>query len=301
MNSLQQIVTELQEQKHFGEKVLITLLILLVAILANRLLAQVWKKAFKRELVIRPLRRATRFILFLLGGAGIIFVWSEATNTLVLLFTLFLVLIGLALKDLVMNFAGYLYIHVRCPFRIGDRIEINGQRGEIYDITLFDFTLLEIGGRLRTENVSGRILHIPNRDVFTHVLANYNRAQPYLWSELTVPITFDSNLEKAEKIILDIATEHLKHVVRKSDSEDLDGLSGELEISDEQAAPTLTLDATGSGIDITLRFLTPYRETSSIRTKIWRQILLQFSCIEDIQYSPTALRIIQSKPDNRFQ
>lgn len=302
MESLRQVVEELQNQQHFGEKALLSIVLLLSAMLLYRALIWCYKRLFSREKVVRPLTRFTRILLSLTVLAAVIFTWSDSVNTLIFLATLFLLLIGLALKDLVLNLTGYVYIYFRRPFSVGDRVEISGHRGEVYDIHLFEFTLLEIAGdRLSTESITGRVLHIPNRDLFSHVLANYSQDQPYLWSELKLPITFESNREKAERILLDIAQAHLKSIVTHSEADSLSELGDQLEISETKALPSITIDVTGSGVTLILRFLAPYREVGQVRSQMWREILTQLAVTEDIEYSPTVYRIIQSPPANPYQ
>lgn len=58
-------------------------------------------------------------------------------------------------------------------WQIGDRIEVGGLKGDVVDVRLFRFTLLEVGGHMVDADPStGRLVHVPNGIVFTQPIAN---------------------------------------------------------------------------------------------------------------------------------
>lgn len=87
-------------------------------------------------------------------------------------------LLLLELKDLAINFAGFLYIKIRKPFKIGDRLEIDGYKGDVESIEVLEFRLNEIGGWLRSNQHTGVDLHIPNKYIFNSVLKTTTKNIP---------------------------------------------------------------------------------------------------------------------------
>ena len=79
------------------------------------------------------------------------------------------------------------FIIWRHPFRVGDRIQVGDQAGDVIDLRIFQFSLMEIGNWVAADQSTGRIIHVPNGIVFTHPLANYSLGFDYIWNE--IPIT----------------------------------------------------------------------------------------------------------------
>ena len=80
--------------------------------------------------------------------------------------------LAIALKDVVASMAGWIFILWRRPFQLGDRIQIGDRAGDVVDLRLFQFTLLEIGNWVDADQSTGRSIHVPNGAVFTEPLFN---------------------------------------------------------------------------------------------------------------------------------
>ncbi len=125
--------------------------------------------------------------------------------------------IAIALKDLLANIAGWLFIMFRKPFVIGDRIQIGPHQGDVIDLRLYQFSILEIGNWVGSDQSTGRIIHIPNGKVFTEPQANYTQGFHYIWNELEVRLTFESNWQKAKSVLTGIVNNHTQGVLRPAE------------------------------------------------------------------------------------
>ena len=112
--------------------------------------------------------------------------------------------VAIALKDPLTNIVGWFFILSRTPFAVGDRVQIGVHSGDVIDINFFKFTLMEIGHWGEGEQSSGRILHIPNGKVFIDTLANYSKGFKYIWNEVPVLVTFESDWKQAKKMLIEI-------------------------------------------------------------------------------------------------
>src|SRR5690606_23340188 len=117
------------------------------------------------------------------------------------------------------NLAGWLFILIRHPFAVGDRIQMGQHAGDVIDIRLFQFTILEINNWVEADQSTGRIIHIPNGKVFTDPQINYSAGFNYIWNEMKVRLTFESNWIKARKILQDTANHHAEDVDREAERE----------------------------------------------------------------------------------
>ena len=89
--------------------------------------------------------------------------------------------LAIAMHDTIANITGWFFIIWRKPFKVGDRIQINETAGDVIDIRIFQFSLIEIGNWVDADQSSGRIIHVPNSKVLRDPLANYNIGFEFIW------------------------------------------------------------------------------------------------------------------------
>ena len=152
-----------------------------------------------------------RRILRLLVGLAIvlILVYAIFVNwyTAIVSFGVLSLILGFALQTPITSFIGWIYILVRKPYRVGDRILIGVAKGDVIDVSYLDTTLWEFGGQyLSTDHPSGRIIKFPNSQVLTQPVYNYSWPLfPYIWNEVKFHIAYDSDLEFVAKTMREVA------------------------------------------------------------------------------------------------
>jgi len=156
----------------------------------------------------------TRFIRLIIAlAAGIVVIsafFSNWTTGLISLGVLSLVF-GLALQVPLSNLFAWIYIIIRQPYRVGDRIRVHDATGDVIDVGYFDTTLWEFGGQyLSTDHPSGRIIKFPNSLVLSDPVYNYSWALfPYIWNEVNVFVAYDCDLEFVAEAMLQAAMEEI--------------------------------------------------------------------------------------------
>ena len=107
------------------------------------------------------------------------------------------VVLGFALQKPITSFIGWLYLLIRKPYQVGDRIRIGEATGDVVDVGYLDTTLLEFGGPLlSTDHPSGRVIKLPNSKVLEEPIYNYSWPQfPFIWNEIQFHVGYDSDLE----------------------------------------------------------------------------------------------------------
>lgn len=162
-------------------------------------------KLIKVYLIARLEHAASRYnltrILNLLIGLVIIFIilsilfanWYTAVVSLGLIS----IILGFALQTPITSFIGWIYILVKSPYRVGDRIRIAEATGDVIDVGYLDTTLWEFGGEyLSTDHPSGRVIRFPNSKVLNTSVYNYSWPLfPYIWNEIKFQVAYDSDLE----------------------------------------------------------------------------------------------------------
>lgn len=124
-------------------------------------------------------------------------------------------ILGFALQTPITSFIGWIYILVRMPYRVGDRIRIGDATGDVMDVSYLDTTLWEFGGQyLSTDHPSGRVIKFPNSNVLSEPVYNYSWPLfPYIWNEIKFSIAYQSDLAFVAKTMAEVAEAELGEVM----------------------------------------------------------------------------------------
>ncbi len=215
--------------------------------------------------------------------------WFAGMQSLVTFLGLLSAGLAIALKDPVANLAAWAYIMWRRPFEVGERIQIGSHAGDVIDLRLFQFTLNEIGNWVDADQSTGRIIHIPNGRVFTEPLANYDKGFKYIWNEVPVLVTFESDWKKAKDVLTRIAFKHAEHLTARAE-QDLLAASRQYLINYTKLTPIVYTKATDSGVLLTIRYLIEPRKRRGTEHAIWEDILTEFKQYPDVDLAYHTVR-----------
>jgi small-conductance mechanosensitive channel len=124
-------------------------------------------------------------------------------------------ILGFALQMPISSFIAWIYILVRAPYRVGDRIRIGDAHGDVIDVSYLDTTLWEFGGEyLWTDHPSGRVIKFPNATVFDTPVFNYSWPLfPYVWNEIKFQLAYESDLEFVAKTMKEVVEEQIGNIM----------------------------------------------------------------------------------------
>ncbi|TYP96779.1 mechanosensitive ion channel-like protein [Tenacibaculum adriaticum] len=167
--------------------------------------------------------------------------------------------ITITLQELILSIAGSIYIFFVKVYKPGDRIEINGIKGDVIDIDSVYTTMMEIGEWVTSDNYSGRIVKLSNAFVFRGPVYNYSKDFPFIWDEFNLPIRYGSDIDLAKKIIIQIASDKLSEYVNDSISK-WKTVVDKYYIENAQVEPTLAITMTDNWIEFNLRYIVDYKK-----------------------------------------
>jgi small-conductance mechanosensitive channel len=180
------------------------------------------------------------------------------------------------------NFVGWMVIVARGPYKIGDRIEVDGKKGYVIDITLMATHVREFGGWMEGDTFTGRLLAIPNSKVFETEIINYSNHGDFVYDEVQVAITYESDYNKAEQILMDSSEEIIGDFMRENRVR----LKKYVEVKalDDHMPrkPRVAWRATDSSVQFSLIYLTSIKDRREISTKITRKILTAIQKDDDV-------------------
>lgn len=229
-------------------------------------------------------RKASTYIAVFLGLILVGRVWFQGIQSLATFLGLVSAGLAIALKDLVTAFAGWIFIIWRKPFGVGDRIQIGNNSGDVIDIRPFQFTIMEIGNWVDADQSTGRIIHVPNSVVLSQYLINYSKGFQYIWDEIPVMVTFESDWKKAKSLLQSIVEKHAVNLTAKAEKK-LKEASEKYMIFFNILTPTVYTTVKDCGVLLTLRYLTKPRKRRGSEQAIWEEILEEFSRCEDIDFA----------------
>jgi len=285
-------------------KLLATFALLLVYLSLRRIAVAVVRKRIQdhaREYV------AGKTIGYFMGFISILLlikIWFGQIQGLAAYFGILSAGLAIALQDPLINLAGWIFITTRKPFILGDRIEIGEHKGDVVDIRLFQFSVIEVGNWVKAEQSTGRIIHIPNAWTFRHSTANYTRGFNFIWDEIAVTVTFESNWAAAKEILSRIAGSHTA-IQSEYAMQELRKAASQYLIQFEQLTPIVWTSVVDSGVTLTMRYLCEPRKRRSTASAIWEEILAIFAERKDIDFAYPTTRfydnVIEGKKEARAQ
>lgn len=283
-------------------KLLQSLLTILFLWVLHRLVKRIQTRWTDDPSVLYRWRKTSSYIASGLGVLLVGGVWFEGIQSLSTFLGLLSAGVAIALKDPIVNLAGWAFILWRKPFEVGDRIQVGDHRGDVIDQRIFQFTLMEIGNWVDADQSTGRIIHIPNGLVFTQVQANYSRGFQYIWDELPVLVTFESNWQKAKRILQEIASKRAEHLSAAAE-QTVKQAARKFMIFYNRLTPIVYTSVKDSGVLLTIRYLCEPRQRRSVQQEIWEDILVSFAQCDDIDFAyPTSRfysNLTEGKPGAR--
>ncbi len=283
-------------------KLLISLIIIIIIWIIKRSLSKIVNKKVKETHPRYLWRKALNYIAIASDLIFIGIVWMRSFQSLATYLGLLSAGISIALKDPILDMAGWLFIVTHRILKVGDRIEINGKIGDVIDTGIFQFLAIEVGNWVDADQSTGRIIHIPNSLLFTNPLINYTKGFPYIWNEIPVLITFESNWKKAKALLQEIVqkdTESSNEIAKRS----IDKATRKFDILYQHTEPRVYTSVQNSGVLLTIRYLCRVRKRRETNEAIWENILDEFAKHNDIDLAYPTQRFfnntVEGKPGTR--
>jgi small-conductance mechanosensitive channel len=230
------------------------------------------------------LTQALHLAMALLIGLTVVSLLSANWYTTLASLGVVSVILGLALQTPLTSLFGWIYIMIRAPYRIGDRIRIGDATGDVINVGYLDTTLWEFGGPyLTTDHPSGRIIKFPNSKVLESTVYNYSWPLfPFIWSETRFHLSYDSDLEfvaqemqtAAEEEIGEEMMERVGLYRRLLAQTPIDHLT-------VHERPSVIFRPRDTWIEAVLRYVVHPKETGRIRSRLTQRILARLNQYPD--------------------
>jgi small-conductance mechanosensitive channel len=223
----------------------------------------------------RYVRRAIAFSVLLVLLLALAVVWQPFDGRIGLVVAFVTAGLAFALGEVVGAIAGWYNVLLGNIYRVGDRIELGGVRGDVIEISPLRTKILEMGGAeeeggwVRGRQHTGRVVTVSNKATFTSPVYNYSALFEFIWEELSLPIPHDADWETAERILLEEAR-------RASGSEGAEAALAEMTrrypVPQAELQPRVFLRATDNWMELSARFVVPVRTARSVKDDLTRRV-----------------------------
>ena len=272
------------------EKLLSTITVIVAWLIIDRLIKKFVFDNIDDYTVRYQWQKIVKYITVILAIMLITKIWFGAFESFGTYLGLLSAGLAIALQDLLINFAGWIFLLIRKPFSVGDRIEINKTIGDVIDIRIFQFSVIEIGNWVDADQSTGRIIHIPNGTIFKTAQANYTAGFEYIWNEIPVLVTFESDWKKAKEILSVAVNKHAIHLSKDAEKQIKEAAKKFL-IFYNKLTPIVYTSVKDSGVMLTMRYICHVRRRRATDQAIWEEVLDQFAKHKDIDFAYPTTRL----------
>jgi small-conductance mechanosensitive channel len=195
------------------------------------------------------------------------------------------IIIGLAVQTPMKSFIAWIYILVRQPFRVGDRIKIADATGDVIDVGYLDTTLWEFGGQyLSSDHPSGRLIKFPNEKVLDELVYNYSWPLfPYIWNEVKFQIGYNADLEFIASTMQKITEEELgrEMIERVQTFRELLARTPVDELDVHEHPRVIFRVGENTWLEAIVRYLVAPREAGRVKTRLIKKLLAALNAAPD--------------------
>ncbi|KJH69694.1 mechanosensitive ion channel family protein [Aliterella atlantica] len=305
---MEQIFNFISINTEIGLKVLFTIAFLLVLWLLRRV-----ANAFIRESIRnryngqiwfwagQGLNLLTAVLLIL----GLLEIWFDNPNRLATAIGLVTAGIAFALQKVIAAIAGYFVILRSNIFSVGDRITMGGVRGDVIALGFIHTKIMEMGqpvsiqdssspSWVKSRQFTGRIVTVTNDRIFEEPVYNYTQDFPYLWEEISIPISYSADRQVAEQILLDCAARHTENINQMS-QESLRVMRDRYFLHAADLTPKVYYRITNNWLELTVRFVVREHGIRDLKDTVSRDLLKAFDAA-GINIATTTYNIVGLPP-----
>lgn len=265
--------------------------VVITCLLARVLILKIVRRRIHDSRTLYSWRKGSQYAFTIIAITMIASIWFRGVNDVATFLGLLSAGVAVALKDPLSNIVGWAFILWQRPFSVGDRVEIQNVIGDVVDQRFFTFTMLEVGHWNHGEQSTGRVLHVPNSHVFASHLYNYTEPFEFIWDEIAVVLTFESDWRRAKKELATIANAHAEDIIPLAEKQ-LAITSKRTLITYANLSPIVYTSVVDAGVKLTVRYLTPTRRRRGAHNNMWEDILDLLAANDSMELAYYTQRVI---------
>lgn len=231
----------------------------------------VYKKMEGRKEYI--INHTLQILLNILECLSFIIIWNNFIKNLMTLISVISAAITISLRELILNFFCGIYINIKKPFKVEDRIEIDGIKGDVTNIFALSFEVVEVSTNETHGQSTGIIVTFPSSIVLTKPIKNITKGFKYIWDEIIVKIDLQSDLQKNKNEIYKIINnnEIIKNIPHKMKNQ-INYINSTNRIYYNKLDPIIYTRIVDNYVELTVRYLMHPKKARYVESEIWNKI-----------------------------
>lgn len=217
-------------------------------------------------------RKFITFLSYVLAVFVVANVYSARLGGLTVAFGVAGAGIAFALQEVIASIAGWFAVSFAGFYKIGDRVQLGGIKGDVIDISILRTTLMEVGEWVKGDLYSGRIVRIANSFVFKEPVFNYSGDYPFLWDEIVLPIKYGSDRKLTRAIMERVAQEVVGEYTEKA-TQAWEKMTSLYMVENAQVEPAVSLVANDNWLEYTLRYVVNFKRRRITKDRLFTRLL----------------------------
>jgi len=261
----------------FVQKIVLAVMFISFVLVVTRILKKVLNKKIEDTTTLYNFNRIADLFAFVTIFTIILSLLFANWYAALVSFGIMSLILGFALQNPITSFFAWIYILIRKPYEVGDRIKIGNVYGDVISVSYIDTTLWEFNGDyLSGDHPSGRIIRFVNSKVFNEYVYNYSWPLfPFIWNEMKLFVSYDSDLKFTGEIIRQIVEKEVGEAmvrrVKRFKKILSDTPVDELEVSEY---PSVIMRAHDNmWIEVIVRYLVEPKNTGRIKKKLFESLM----------------------------
>ncbi len=284
------------------EPMILKVITLAVGILVISFIVGISQRSLGRYVKDSSRRYAARKVVtlagYLLAFLLAIVVFRDALGNLAVIVGATTAAVAFALREVIVSLAGWVGINFGDFYKVGDRIQLGGVKGDVIDIGFARTTLMELGEWVNGDLYSGRIVRVANSFIFSQPLYNYSGDFPFVWDEIVVPVKYGSDHRLADKILKSVAADVSSEYTEEARSH-WAGIAKKFLVENARTEPMVTLVLNDNWIEFTIRYVVEIKRRRLTKDALFRKILDEIEASEGkVQLASATFHLVEIPPLN---
>lgn len=204
--------------------------------------------------------------------------------------------VAFALQEVIGSIAGWIAITFGGFYNVGDRVQLGGIKGDVIDISVLRTTLMEIGEWVDSDLYTGRIVRIANSFIFKAPVFNFSGDFPYLWDEITVPVQYGGDFNRAREIMKQVVEEVAGHYSEEA-RENWDEMLRKYRVEKASLQPMVTLIANDNWLQFTIRYVVDFKTRRLLKDQLFTRLLEEFQATDGaVRFASQTIQIVGVPP-----
>jgi len=203
------------------------------------------------------------------------------------------------MQEPLLNLVGWVILVSMGLYKLGDRIEMNNTKGYVIEISPMNTTIREFGGLLYGDSFTGRYVTIPNSQILKGNVFNYTKDTPFIWDQLNVSVTYESDHKLAEKLLLEAAEDVVGPMMRENRGH----LRAKYEFADLAdyiaEEPRVGWGLKDSSVDLSLVYFCPVFARGGYRSRLVKRVLEKFEGEPSVQFAYPHVQMVAAPKETK--